>query len=100
MILFILLCGSFPFHGSGERLFESIEKGKFTVNMQILCRLLHWSPLSVVVFIRLISNLILLRNFGKIICISVKMSSDYRMLQIFCGDNCLVLIFFSLISFQ
>jgi len=40
VILFILLCGSFPFHGSGEKLFESIEKGKFTMKTR------QWQSIS------------------------------------------------------
>ena len=32
VILFILLSGSFPFHGAGEKMLELIEKGKFTVS--------------------------------------------------------------------
>ena len=32
IILFILLSGSFPFYGTGEKIFDVIEKGKFTVS--------------------------------------------------------------------
>ena len=41
VILFILLSGSFPFHGTGEKIYDSIRKGIPTVSNLLLPWLLY-----------------------------------------------------------